>query len=96
MKKIFIIAIASIAMFGCSKQPKNDAVSSVDKAGSIETQLSVEKLLDGRFIYTTQNRVWKDGSLVNTFIHVDTVPSLGVPEKLSALPREYSLFVTVK
>ncbi|WP_343611482.1 hypothetical protein [Chryseobacterium oranimense] len=106
MKKIrlSLLLIGVMAFTACEKE-KEDAVNSVDKTGSIETELSVEHM-DTADILITKHKIWKDKKLFKEIIKKDTIPSLGDTlvggedsdgnEHIAKTKKDYEFFITVQ
>ena len=88
---------------------ESDKVETKDIArdGSIETLLTTTHLDDTRDLLTTTHKVWKGGLLVNTLLHTDTLPALGIDTNLKAADergeattatgkKDYEFYITVK
>ena len=88
---------------------ESDKVETKDIArdGSIETLLTTTHLDDTRDLLTTTHKVWKGGVLVNTLMHTDTLPALGIDSNLKAADergeattatgkKDYEFYITVK
>ncbi len=102
----FILA-ALLLLSGCdSNTVPEDKVKMVDKDGSIETEVAVSHLNETYDMLTTTHKVWKNRSMVKTFVTHDTLPSLGSgmndatdqdgSNKQVLSPREYEIYITVK
>lgn len=93
-----------MAFTSCEKE-KEDEVKSVDKTGSIETELSVEHL-DTADILITKHKIWKDKKLFKEIVKRDTIPALGDTlvggedsdgsEHIAKTKKDYEFFITVQ
>ena len=79
----------------------------ISRDGAIETLLTTTHLDDTRDVLTTTHKVWKGGVLVNTLLHTDTLPALGIDSNLKAADergeattatgkKDYEFYITVK
>ncbi len=79
----------------------------ISRDGSIETLLTTTHLDDTRDVLTTTHKVWKGGVLVNTLLHTDTLPALGLDNNIKAADergeattatgkKDYEFYITVK
>jgi hypothetical protein len=79
----------------------------ISRDGSIETLLTTTHLDDTRDVLTTTHKIWKGGVLVNTLLHTDTLPALGIDSNLKAADergeaktvtgkKDYEFYITVK
>jgi PBP1b-binding outer membrane lipoprotein LpoB len=106
------LLLSTLFMVSCSDEPEagdNDKVETKDitRNGAIETLLTTTHLDDSRDILTTTHKVWKDGALINTIMHTDTLPALGVDSNIKAADekgeattatgkKDYEFYITVK
>lgn len=102
--KLCLLSVGIMAFTACKKK-KEDEVNSVDKTGSIETELSVEHL-DNTDILITKHKIWKDKKLFKEIIKKDTIPSLGDTlvggedsdgnDHIAKTKKDYEFFITVQ
>lgn len=102
--KLCLLLVGLMALTGCEKE-KEDEVNSVDKSGSIETELSVEHL-DSTDILITKHKIWKDKKLFKEIVKRDTIPSLGDTlvtgedsdgnDHTAKTKKDYQFFITVQ
>lgn len=106
MKKIKLCLLSiGIMVFTACKKEKEDEVNSVDKSGSIETELSVEHL-DTADVLITKHKIWKNKTLFKEIIKKDTIPSLGDTlvggedsdgsGHIAKTKKDYEFFITVQ
>jgi hypothetical protein len=108
----FALILFTLFIVSCSDEQPTAADSDkmetkdISHDGSIETLLSTVHLDANRDVLTTTHKVWNAGALVNTIVHTDTLPALGV----SSLPaadaqgeattatgqKDYEFYITVK
>jgi hypothetical protein len=110
--RLFFIALCStLSLVSCgdSEETNADKVETKDitRNGSIETLLTTVHLDDNLDVLTTTHKVWKDGVMINTIIHNDTLPALGIDNNLNAADtrgeattvagkKDYEFYITVK
>ena len=100
-----LVTLASNAIFSCSGK-KEDETDTVNRAGAIETSVSVQHADSTHDVVLTTHKVWVNFSEYKTVVHADTVPSLGVLDtdaensdgetKKVKVPKDYEIFITVK
>lgn len=101
--KIWSVA-ALLLLSACNSN--EDETDSVDKAGSIETAVSVEHIDSTHDIVLTRHKVWVNFKEYSTVEHRDTVPALGMLNtdaensdgdvKKVSVKKDYQIFITVK
>lgn len=108
----FALVLSTLFMVSCDDDEtttaNNDKMETKDIAhdGSIETLLTTVHLDASRDVLTTTHKVWKSGALVNTIVHTDTLPALGVGSLQAADTqgeattttgqKDYEFYITVK
>jgi hypothetical protein len=108
----FALILSTLFMVSCNDEEttaaNSDKMETKDIAhdGSIETQLSTVHLDADRDVLTTTHKVWKAGALVNTIVHTDTLPALGMGSLQAADAKgeattatgqkDYEFYITVK
>ena len=98
----FGLTIATFLIIGCKKNEDN--TKDISKEGSVETVITVNHLENNLDMIQTTYKVWVKNTLVNTFVHNDTIPSLGTTTETddegnsTGLPyqKDYEVFITVK
>jgi hypothetical protein len=85
---------------------KEDETDSVNRAGSIETSVSVQHADSAHDVILTTHKVWVNFSEYKTVVHRDTVPALGIENTMAEnsdgdtknvkVPKDYEIFITVK
>lgn len=108
-----LLLFSTLFMVSCSDSEEtaadSDKVETKDIAhdGAVETLLSTTHLDDNLDVLTTTHKVWKGGVLINTIMHTDTLPALGVDNNLKAADekgeattatgkKDYEFYITVK
>jgi hypothetical protein len=100
MKYLFTAIVALLA-YSCDSE-NNDVVNTVDKEGSIETQVKTEHVNDSADVLITSHKVYKNGALLNTIVKVDTIPFLGTTNVeddegyKKTVKKDYEIYITVK
>jgi hypothetical protein len=108
----FALILSALFMVSCGDEEttpvNNDKMETKDIShdGSIETLLTTTHIDASRDVLTTTHKVWKAGALVNTIVHTDTVPALGVGSLQAADAqgeatsttgqKDYEFYITVK
>ena len=85
---------------------KQDVTQEVNKAGSIETSVTVQHADSAHDVVLTTHKVWVNNAVYKSILHTDTVPSLGIEnteaenadgdKKKVQVPKDYEIFITVK
>ncbi len=107
-----LLLFSTLFIVSCSDEQDatdNDKVETKDisRNGSIETLLTTTHLDESHDVLTTTHKVWKDGALINTIMHTDTLPTLGTDTNLKAADergeattatgkKDYEFYITVK
>ncbi|MDZ7878014.1 MAG: hypothetical protein U5L45_10100 [Saprospiraceae bacterium] len=108
----FALIVTSLFTVSCSDDETTTANSDkmetkdISRDGAIETELSTDHFDAKRDVITTTHKVWKNGVLVNTIVHIDTLPALGTGTLQAADAKgeattangqkDYELYITVK
>lgn len=98
----FILPLTILIFNACNE----DKVKEVQKNGSIETSIKVDHLNDSYDILVTTEKIWAHNLLVKTYVHSDTIPSLGIATEEAendngdtqnvSLKKDYEIYITVK
>jgi hypothetical protein len=100
MKKIGIVLMLA-ALIGCDNDEEKTVVA-VNKNGGIETSMETVHLNDSMDIIRTHYFVHKEGNIVKSITHLDTIPGLGntIEEDSLAnskfIKKDYEIFITIK
>ena len=96
---------ALLALFSCNNT-KEDETDTVDRAGSIETSVSVEHTDSTHDVILTTHKIWVNFKEYKTVLHRDTVPALGIlttraenadgDTQTVKVPKDYQIFITMK
>jgi hypothetical protein len=94
-----------LALISCNDS-KEDETDTVDRAGSIETSVSVEHADSTHDVILTTHRVWVNFKEYKSVLHRDTVPALGLlttkaensdgDTQTVKVPKDYQIFITMK
>jgi len=105
-KLLLASAIASIVLFACGKKQNEDITEGVNKAGSVETAVSVEHADSTHDVLVTKHIVWRNFTEYKTIVYRDTIPALGNTQETAEndegdtknvnLKKDYEIFITVK
>jgi hypothetical protein len=106
-KKWLITGFAAglIGLASCNDE-REDVTQTVNKAGAIETSVSVQHADSTHDVVLTTHKVWINFNQYKTVVHQDTVPALGIEDtqaenadgdtKRVKVPKDYEIFITVK
>jgi hypothetical protein len=94
-----------LILLSCNNS-KEDETAAVDRAGSVETSVSVEHTDSTHDVILTTHKVWVNFKEYKTVIHHDTVPALGIlttqaenangDTQTVKVPKDYQIFITMK
>ena len=109
MKPILLVALVGAAlllMMSCNDKPKEDLTNDVNKAGSVESSITVEHLDSLHDVLVTKHKVWANMQEFKNIEYRDTLPSLGITHteaenkdgdtKNVSVKKDYEIFITVK
>ena len=108
MNQKLTVAIVAIALFvtACNDEPKEDVTNDVNKAGSVETAVTVEHADSTHDVLVTKHKVWRNFTKYKTIEYRDTIPALGDTnteaenadgdKKSVQVKKDYEIFITVK
>jgi len=98
--------IAGLVLLASCKDEREDVTQAVNKAGAIETSVTVQHADSTHDVVLTTHKVWVNFNEYKTVVHQDTVPALGMMEtegenadgdtKKIKVPKDYEIFITVK
>jgi phage-related protein len=102
----YLMAITGLSFLVSCDEGSEDKTQTITKDGSLETEIGVTHLDSLHDIITTKHKTWVGGNNTNSFIHVDTVSSLGMKKEEVendndetmevTIPKDYEIFITVK
>jgi len=105
-KKWFIAGLTAwIGLASCNDK-KEDETNTVNRAGAIETSVTVQHADSTHDVVLTTHKIWVNFNEYKTVVHQDTVPALGIVEtegenadgdtKKVQVPKDYEIYITVK
>lgn len=103
--KLLLIFSSLFTLVSC-KDEKDDITDVVDKAGSIESAVTVEHLTDSTDVLITKHIIWSKFNLNKEVYYRDTIPALGYTNaeaenedgdtKNVSVKKDYEVYITVK
>jgi len=103
---ILIGMITCLAGVASCTDKKEDVTDTVNRAGAIETSVSVQHADSTHDVILTTHKVWVNFNEFKTVVHQDTVPALGIENTVAEnadgdtrnvkVPKDYEIFITVK
>jgi hypothetical protein len=104
--RIHLLLIAGLFYLASCNDEKKDETNSVNKAGAVETAISVQHVDSTHDIVVTTHKIWVNFSEYKTVVHQDTVPALGVVNATAEnsngdtakvnVKKDYEIYITVK
>ena len=98
--------VAGLVLLDSCNDEREDVTQTVNKAGAIETSVTVQHADSTHDVVLTTHKVWVNFNEYKTVVHQDTVPALGMMEtegenadgdtKKIKVPKDYEIFITVK
>lgn len=102
--KVWLLAV--FMLLASCNDSKEDETDTVDRAGSVETSVSVEHTDSTHDVILTTHKIWVNFKEYKTVIHRDTVPALGIlttraenadgDTQTVKVPKDYQIFITMK
>jgi hypothetical protein len=103
--KSFGIGLMLLLLTSCSDD-KDDITNEINKAGSIESSVTVEHLSDSTDVLITKHIIWSKFNLNREAYYRDTIPALGYTDtqaenedgdtKNVSVKKDYEVYITVK
>ena len=103
---ILIGMISCLAGLASCTDKKEDVTDTVNRAGAIETSVTVQHADSTHDVILTTHKVWVNFNEFKTVVHQDTVPALGIENTVAEngdgdtrnvkVPKDYEIFITVK
>jgi hypothetical protein len=103
--KIFFVFIP-VSFFSCAENTNEDVTNSVNRAGSVEASVHINHLDSTNDELVTIHKVWVKQNLFKTVEYHDTIPALGVENKVAeneegdtksvSVKKDYEIYITVK
>lgn len=106
-KLLQLLLIAGmLGLASCSDDKKEDSTDTVNKAGSVETSVTVQHADSTHDVLLTTHKVWVNYNEYRTIVYRDTLPALGIENttaenadgdtKNVSVKKDYEIFITVK
>ena len=106
-KLLHLLVIAGMAgLASCNDDKKEDSTDTVNKAGSVETSVTVQHADSTHDVLLTTHKVWVNYNEYKTIVYRDTLPALGIENttaensdgdtKNVSVKKDYEIFITVK
>jgi hypothetical protein len=108
IKQFFsIITIVLMTLFvSCDDDKSEDLTDTINKNGSIESDISVRHLDSLHDILVTKHQVWTNYNTSKFIEYFDTIPALGLEHTMAEnedgdskpvdVKKDYEIFITVK
>lgn len=105
MKNSLLLVALCCWLVACNDD-KKDETEAVNKAGAVETAVTVEHADSTHDILLTSHKVWVNYAQYKTVIHRDTIPALGIENTTAEnsdgdtknvhVKKDYEIYITVK
>jgi hypothetical protein len=106
-KLLQLLLIAGMSgLASCSDDKKDDSTDTVNKAGSVETSVTVQHADSTHDVLLTTHKVWVNYNEYKTIVYRDTLPALGIENttaensdgdtKNVSVKKDYEIFITVR
>lgn len=106
LKLTVATATMLLLVSACKNEEKEDVTTDVNKAGSVETAVTVNHLDSAYDVIVTTHKVWRNFNEYKTIEYRDTIPALGETTteaenadgdtKNVQVKKDYEIFITVK
>lgn len=108
MKPIVLVILTSalLMIISCGKEKNEDVTDSINKNGSVESDISVQHLDSLHDVLITKHKVWTNFNTSKQIEYRDTIPALGTEnttaeneegdKKNVDVKKDYEIFITVK
>ena len=106
LSKIWLIATVMIGLASCGSDDKEDVTDTVNRAGAVETAVTVQHADSTHDVLLTTHKVWVNFHEFKTVVHQDTIPALGLEnttaensdgdKKNVSIKKDYEIYITVK
>jgi hypothetical protein len=102
-----LLLIAGLTgLASCSDDKKEDMTDTVNRAGSVETSVTVQHADSTHDVLLTTHKVWVSYHEYKTIVYRDTIPALGIENTTAEnadgdtqkvnVKKDYEIFITVK
>ena len=98
--------IGALFLLASCSDKKDDTTDAVNKAGSVETSVTVQHADSTHDVLLTTHKIWVNFSEYKTVTHEDTIPALGIESTTAEnsdgdtkdvkVKKDYEIFITVK
>lgn len=98
--------LTAISFTACKDKNNEDLTESVNKAGAVESAVTVQHLDSLNDVLVTTHKVWVKGNVFKDIQYRDTVPALGTENTVAEnsdgdtknvqVKKDYEIFITVK
>lgn len=98
--------LTAISFAACKEKNNEDLTESVNKAGAVESSVTVQHLDSLNDVLVTTHKVWVKGNVLKDIQYRDTVPALGTESTVAEnsdgdtknvqVKKDYEIFITVK
>ena len=103
---LLFFTAAVLGLAACGNDEKNDLTGSVNKAGAVESSVTVQHADSTHDVLLTTHKVWVNFKEYRTIEYRDTIPVLGTENttaensegdtKSVKVQKDYEIFITVK
>jgi hypothetical protein len=100
---IFMAGMMGLASCGGNK---DDVTDTVNRAGAVETAVSVQHADSTHDVLLTTHKIWVNFHEFRTVVHQDTLPALGIEhttaeneegdKKRVSIKKDYEIYITLK
>jgi len=104
--RIIWLAASLLSLASCSNSEKDDVTDTVNRAGAIETAVTVQHADSTHDVLLTTHKVWVNFHEFRTVVHQDTIPALGIENataenedgdtKKVSVKKDYEIYITLK
>jgi len=101
-----MIGLVSCGLVSCGDDKKEDVTDTVNRAGAVETAVTVQHADSTHDVLLTTHKVWTDYKEYKTIVYRDTIPALGIEHATAEnsdgdtqkvnVKKDYEIFITVK
>ena len=101
-----LIVAVMAGLASCGRREKDDVTDTVNRAGSVETAVTVQHADSTHDVLVTTHKVWVNFHEFKTVVHQDTIPSLGMENATAEnadgdkqhvnIKKDYEIYITVQ
>jgi hypothetical protein len=106
MRSTIVPGLLLILIASCKGRDKDDVTDTVNRAGSVETAVSVQHADSTHDVLLTTHKVWVNFHEFKTIVYRDTIPALGTEQttaenqdgdtKKVNVKKDYEIYITLK